>query len=268
MKLTELQAKNIEDFGEQWVNYRDSEGYFGSAELFADILGPLLAVDEIKGRRVADIGSGAGRIVNMLLACGVESIIAVEPSDGFEVMRQNIAEPAKVTCIRAMGDQLPADSQLDYVFCIGVLHQVPEPELVARAALRALKPGGRFVFWLYAKEGNGLYLVFLNSVHWITRRLPHRWLHGLVRLLDIPLVAYMWLCRWLPLPLHTYIREQLSKFTPASRRLVIYDQLNPNFVKYYTRADVEALMAAGGFSDVQCYHRHGYSWTAIGTRAG
>jgi hypothetical protein len=59
-----------------------------------------------------------------------------------------------------------------------------------------------------------------------------------------------------------------SHFDPATRRLVLYDQLNPAYAKYYTEAEVRRLLADAGFEDVRLYHRHGYSWAAIGRKAG
>jgi hypothetical protein len=58
----------------------------------------------------------------------------------------------------------------------------------------------------------------------------------------------------------------LAKFPAHVRRLTIYDQLNPAYAKYYTRSEAEALLVEAGFVDVKLYHRHGYSWTAVGTR--
>ncbi|WP_145831617.1 hypothetical protein [Bradyrhizobium huanghuaihaiense] len=62
------------------------------------------------------------------------------------------------------------------------------------------------------------------------------------------------------------MRSVLAKFPRSVRRLTIYDQLNPAYAKYYTRAEAEALLSDAGFADVQLYHRHGYSWTVSGTR--
>ena len=58
------------------------------------------------------------------------------------------------------------------------------------------------------------------------------------------------------------------RLPPDKRRLVIYDQLNPAYAKYYTRAEAEALLSQGGFADVKLYHRHGYSWTVSGVKPG
>ena len=69
--------RTIKDFGKQWLRYSDNEGYYGSLELFSDILSPFLKTEALKNCKVAEIGSGADRIVNMLLESGVQHIVAV-----------------------------------------------------------------------------------------------------------------------------------------------------------------------------------------------
>ena len=148
--------RTIKDFGEQWLKYPDNEGYYGSLELFSDILSPFLEPKDIKNCRVAEIGSWTGRIVNMLLEAGAKHVIAVEPSEAFEILCQNIRDSEKVTPLKITGDQLPADGNLDYIFSIGVLHHIPNPGSVVEAAYKALRPGGHFLVWLYGKEGDNL----------------------------------------------------------------------------------------------------------------
>jgi 16S rRNA G966 N2-methylase RsmD len=105
--------QTIKDFGEQWLRYPDNEGFYGSLELFSDILFPFLKPEEIRGCKVAEIGSGTGRIVNMLLSAGARHVIAVEPSDAFEVLIRNIVDPERVTCLKMTGDRLPPYGDLD-----------------------------------------------------------------------------------------------------------------------------------------------------------
>jgi SAM-dependent methyltransferase len=244
----------------------DNEGYYGSLELFEDILSPFLKPEEMKGCRVAEIGSGTGRIVNMLLKAGVNHIIAVEPSDAFEVLCRNIIDAEKVSCLKINGDQLPAYGDLDYVFSIGVLHHIPDPAPVVEAAFNALRPGGHFLIWLYGKEGNCLYLAFLRPVRVLTKRLPHFMLAFLVEVIYWPLVLYIKFCHMLPLPLRGYMLSVLKKMSPEKRRLIVYDQLNPSYAKYYTREEAQKLLLDGNFENVRVHHRHRYSWTAIGTK--
>ena len=265
--MSKLQAKTIADFGEQWTAYPDSEGFFGSVELFDDIFHPLVSASHVSGLDVAEIGAGTGRFVNILAEAGAARIVAVEPSAAFRVLEETTRKHRqRITYLNVTGDRLPASGDLDYVFIIGVLHHIPEPDPVVAASFAALKPGGKLAVWLYGREGNSMYLVLVNMLWSLTRRLPHRWLEWFVAALYPLFWCYLTACRWLPLPLAAYMRRVMLPLTPAKRRLVIYDQLNPSYAKYYTRQEAYDALARHGFNDVRLHHRHGYSWTVVGTR--
>ncbi len=260
--------QTIQDFGEQWARFTDNSGYYGSSELFEDIVSPLLGEADVRGAAVAEIGSGTGRIVEMLLAAGAARVVAIEPSKAIELLRRRFdGRSDRVTCHHARGESVEEFGPLDLVVSIGVLHHIPDPDPVVRAAHRALRPDGRLFVWLYGREGNGLYLAFAKPLRMLTKRLPDSLLNGLVNLLDLPLRAYIWLCQYLPLPMRDYMQNHIGRLAPDKRRLTIFDQLNPQHAKYYTRAEAEALLARAGFSDIQLYRRHGYSWSVIGTKS-
>jgi SAM-dependent methyltransferase len=263
----QIQSRTIADFGEQWTRYPGDDGFFGSPALFNDIFAPFVADRDVANRRVAEIGAGQGRFVNVLAAAGAAHVVAVEPSEAFRVLRQNTARFGdRITYLNETGDRLPGSGDLDYVFIIGVLHHIPDPDPVVAAAWRALRSGGKLAVWVYGREGNTLYLLLTRSLWWFTRRLPHRALALFVRGLYLPFWCYMTACRWVPLPLAHYMRRVMQPLTPDKRRVVIYDQLNPAYAKYYTRAEARAVLARHGFTDVRLHHRHGYSWTMIGTK--
>jgi SAM-dependent methyltransferase len=262
-----LAGRTIADFGEQWTRYAGNPGYYGSPALLADITGPLLSPSEISGRRVAEIGSGTGRIVRMLAAAGAARIVALEPSDSMLVLKRNTADLGdRVEYVQGRGEDLPGHGVFDLVFSIGVLHHVPDPRPIVVRAFEALKPGGRMLAWLYGREGNGLYLTLAQPLRAATKRLPHPVLATLCRLLDPPLWGYMKLCSYVRLPMHQYMNQHLARLSSNTRRLTIYDQLNPAWTKYYTRAEAFDLLAVAGFIDIRAHRRHGYSWTVIGTR--
>lgn len=270
MAKTGQREQTIADFGEQWLQFRENTGYYGSLALFEDIVAPLLSPADVAERRVADVGSGTGRIVSMLLAAGARQITAIEPSRAFEVLAERFADEPRVQCHQEPGEGIAALGPFDLVLTFGVLHHIPEPLPVVRAIYDALEPGGRLFVWIYGREGNGLYLAFAQPLRVITKRLPDRILRGLVRVIDLPLAGYIWLCHRLPLPLPlpmgAYMREHLGKLGTENRRLTIFDQLNPSYAKYYRRDEAQALFAAAGFTDIRLYNRHGYSWSIIGTK--
>jgi len=259
--------RTITDFGDQWTRYTDNSGYYGSLELFADICGPLLRIEDIDGRIAADIGSGTGRIVNMLLDAGAAHVTAIEPSDSYQVVQANTRSRAsRVSVIHGDGAAIPQDGNFDLVTSIGVLHHIEHPAPIIDAARRALKPGGVMLVWLYGREGNELYLALIEPLRLLTRRLPHKVLAGLCFALDFLGVGYAALCKVLPLPMRHYMTRVYGQLASDKRRLVIYDQLNPAYARYYRELDARALLKNGGFKNIRTHHRHGYSWSVIGVR--
>jgi hypothetical protein len=67
--------------------------------------------------------------------------------------------------------------------------------------------------------------------------------------------------------MRTYMLEVMGRLAPDKRRIGIYDQLNPAYAKYYTKQEAVVLLESNGFTDIRIHHRHGYSWTLVGTRA-
>jgi SAM-dependent methyltransferase len=238
--------------------------------LFQDIIAPLIEVNSLRGKRVVDIGSGTGRIVGMILQAGARHVYAVEPAEGaYEKLVDNVRkmqDGGKVTCISKRGDAWNIDEPVDFVFSIGVIQFIPQPDSTVKRCFDSLKPGGEIFFWLYSYEGNETYLRFIEPLRKVTTRLPHFALVGAIAVLYAILCAYRYVAQVIPLPLKHYIDKVWWPMTPKKRRLVIYDQLNPTYAKYHKRDEAVGLLEKAGFIDVEAHHRHGYSWCVWGRK--
>ena len=266
--LSSLRDQTVIDFGEQWRRFPTghNDGFYGSAAHLEDTFGPLLDVRELSSSRVAEIGSGPGRFVNMLLDAGVAHVTALEPSRGVSALKENTRTRAdRIAYVRALGEDLPL-GQYDFVFSVGVLMMIPNPRPVVERALQALKPGGQMLVWIYAREGNEGYLRVAEPLRRLTTRLPDSVVAALSHGLNVPLSLYVGLCRTLPLPRHRHLRNVMARMSWRQRSLVIFDQLNPSYAKYYRRSEAEALLRDAGFADVRSHHRHGYSWAVRGVK--
>ncbi len=262
----EIDSKTVRDFGDQWTRYTENDGHYASIDMLRDIVEPLLPLDRVNGARVMDIGSGSGRIVNMLLLAGAVHITAVEPSDAVDVLRANVAHAGqKVRVVQAMGHEAPADIPVDIVVSIGVLHHIVDPAPVVSAGLAALRPGGVWFAWLYGYEGNELYLAVFGTLRKITTRMPDFLLRGFCHALTVGLSAYVAAAKFLPLPMRDYCRGVLGKYPYRHLYLTVFDQLNPAYAKYYRADEARALFERAGLTDIRLHHRHGYSWAIVGT---
>jgi len=262
-----IDERTIQDFGDQWHRFTDNEGYSRSVDALKDKCGSLMSIEDIRGKDVCEIGAGAGRFTEILSQLSPKSILAIEPSKAISVLQRNMVKSeANVRYLNATGEQLDEIETLDYVFSIGVIHHITDPVPTLRAALRALRPGGRLLIWVYGYEGNQFYLALVTPLRWVSKRLPHPMVLGLSWVLLIFVEAYILLCRFLPLPLRDYMVNVMAKFGTNKKLLAIFDQLNPAFAKYYKHDEIIDVVRSAGFVNVKAVERHGYSWSVIGEK--
>lgn len=267
MKQDMRSPDTIKDFGEQWTNYPENRGYYASLEALTDLISPLMDLSSIKGKRIADVGAGTGRHTRLLHRAGADSILAMEPSSAFEMLKRNTAGLDRVEYRQAPADKISIH-RFDLVFCIGVLQFIPEPHPALVAMGRALRPGGRLFLWVYGKENNELYLRLVQPLRVVTVRLPHRGLDLLSKLFEVPAGWYAGACRSLCLPMADYMNNYFSRLDRYGRRLVIYDQLNPRLVKYYRGDELLQMLETCGFTDIRLHHRFGHSWSVLARYQG
>lgn len=252
----------VGDFGKQWTEFTDNTSFYGSVEALDSLFGPLLDKQALAGKRIADVGAGTGRYTLMFHELGVAKILALEPSEAMQVLQRNTRGLGNIDYLRGRADELP-QLGFDFVFCIGVLQFIPDPKPALDAMGRALGRNGRLFLWVYGEENNGLYLALVRPLRRLSTRLPHRALLMLSGLLRFPADVYAWFCRFLPLPLADYMRNYFSKLDRYSRKVVVYDQLNPKIAHYYRRQELVDLLRERGFVDIQLHHRLGYSWSVL-----
>ena len=255
----------VDDFGRQWENYTENTGYYASTDALLSLVGPLLTPLDIRGKTVADVGAGTGRYSRMLHELGAAEILALEPSSAFEVLKHNTADCPGIRYFRGTAEEIPSDG-FDLVFCIGVLQFIPEPSSALRAMRRALKPDGRLFLWVYGHENNQAYLRMVRPLRKVTSKMSHGSLDMMAGMLAVLAGFYGKLCRFIRLPMSDYMLHYFSKLNFYSRKLVVYDQLNPTYSKYYRKEELKTLLEQSGFSDICFYHHLGYSWSLTARR--
>lgn len=105
----------------------------------------------LRGRTVLEVGSGAGRFTEVLLAAGA-SVVSFDLSTAVDANDENNAGKGDLFLVQADCNDLPfSDGVFDYVFCYGVLQHTPDPTAAYRAIFRKLKPGGKISIDYYVK---------------------------------------------------------------------------------------------------------------------
>ena len=254
---------SINDFGKQFKYHDEIDDYWGSLEMLKDIVKPF-DLNLVKNKIICELGVGSGRILKNLIKLSPKKIYAIDPSEAIEIAKKN-NEGSEVEILfkKISGQMINFKNEIDYIFSLGVIHHIPEAEIVCKKIYESLKPKGKFVIWLYGKEGNELYLFIFNNLRKITRFMPDKLLNLFSIFLNLLLSVYIFLCKYLNLPLRIYILNVIKKCSFEKRKYIIFDQLNPSYSKYYTRKDVVTLLSKSGFNKFEIVNRHQYSWTAI-----
>ena len=137
-----------DDFGAQWNRFpRTQLDSHTGLSLTRDRLARCLRgeLDQVKGKRVLEAGSGAGRFSEVLLQAGAD-LHSFDFSGAVSANALNNGHSPNLTL--AQGDvrcpPYPAESY-DYVICLGVIQHTPDPEQTIAALWRMVKPGGRLV---------------------------------------------------------------------------------------------------------------------------
>jgi len=113
-----------------------------------------MPIAELAGRRVLEIGSGAGAHSALFNARGAE-MVALDLTPDRVVATARKLDQLVPPSLAVQGDarRLPfPDGWFDIVYSNGVLHHSPEIERSVREVHRVLKPGGRAVVMLYARR--------------------------------------------------------------------------------------------------------------------
>jgi SAM-dependent methyltransferase len=150
----------------------------GSRRFFADLdqyhfeklhhLVRLVDFDAYRGKRVLDVGCGAGTdLVRFAKGGAIVSGVDLSAS-AIALARQNFSHQGLEVDLReADGEHLPyADGTFDLVFAHGVVQYTPDGRALVEECRRVLKPGGDAIFQVY------------NRISW---------LNALSKLMKVPL---------------------------------------------------------------------------------
>lgn len=164
----------VDSFGFQWNRFRRTQldSYSGlpiSRERFFRETG--WRPDELQGRSVLDIGCGAGRFAEVVLAAGA-SVTAVDYSNAVDACWLNLGPSPGLNVVQADVYGLPFEpGSFDFVYCLGVLQHTPDVEKAFVAVTQQVRRGGRLTVDVYPRKA----MTYLWPKYWIrpiARRLP------------------------------------------------------------------------------------------------
>jgi 2-polyprenyl-3-methyl-5-hydroxy-6-metoxy-1,4-benzoquinol methylase len=137
-------------FGLQWNRFRNTQldsfsGLTISEDRLRRCLSPL-ELSSLSGKRILEIGCGAGRFTEILIHCGA-SVVSVDLSNAVDANAENFPISDVHSVIQADASDLPFDDgTFDVVLCLGVMQHTGDPDAVLKSMLRLTKNSGCIVF--------------------------------------------------------------------------------------------------------------------------
>jgi SAM-dependent methyltransferase len=255
---------SIKDFGDQFNRHQDISGIWGSKEMLRESTFPF-ELSKVKNKDICEVGSGSGRYLKNFMNYDPKSLTAIDPASSIEIARKNNPNSG-INFLKIDSTKMNIENTFDYVFSLGVIHHIPEAQKAVNNIYRSLRKDGEFIMWVYGYENNELYIFIFNNLRKILSRLPDFIVEIFSYFFTILSYFYMFLCRFIKLPLKKYFLNVFSKFSFRHKFYVIFDQLNPKYSKYYKKMEVLNLMTNAGFKVEKIHHRDEYSWTVVGKK--
>lgn len=254
------------NFGYQWLKFRKTQldSYSGqtiSAERFFNQSGWSAA--DLQGKRVLDVGCGAGRFTEVVLDAGAQ-VISVDYSEAVDACFSNHGSSASINVIQADIFHLPfKDNLFDYIYCFGVLQHTPDPRTAFLQLPRLLKMGGSLAVDVYRKHWSNVF----HSKYWLrplSKRIQGERLFGLIenaapRLLPISdkvakLPGGRYLRRVIPVANYRGIFPLTESQLREWAILDTFDWLGPRDDLPQTATTLRSWFIEAGLTDIEVVH--------------
>ena len=270
------QRETARSFGYEWQAFSEMlPDYEANFRWYFERFTPA----QFAGKRVLDAGCGTGRHTFHMARSGAREVVALDFSQAIEVAARNNRANQNTHFVQADIYHPPfPPGSFDFVYSLGVLHHLPDPERGFRTLLLLLRAGEFINVYLYWNlEGEAAWrrslLKAVTQVRRFTTRLPHALLQRVSWMIAVGFqLAFILPSRALARfsatrPLAD--RVPLGHYRKYSFRVLYtdqFDRFSAPIENRYSRAEVAEWFARAGLTDVVILG--GAGWRASGRRGG
>lgn len=267
----------VRHFGLEWTKFDQTAADADDLAAQFDAYFALFPWDAVPPDAAGiDIGCGSGRWARFV-APRVGTLHCLDPSPAaLDVARRNLANHPNCRFHAGAIGAIPLpDASLDFAYCLGVLHVLPDAAAGLAASARKLKPGAPYLLYtLYALDNRPAWFRWLWRVADRGRRVVSGVPHRARRLLADLTAALV----YLPLARGAALAEKLGADVanvPLSgyrhrdfyaMRTDALDRFGTPRETRFTAEELRAMMASAGLERVRVSEEPPY-WCAIGYRA-
>jgi len=255
---TNLYASN---FSFEWNTHRQTwlDSYNGFDYNKKSLLSLLqLRPQDFKGKTFLDAGCGSGRFSEVVKDLGGE-VVSIDISFAVEACHINIGRSSNVHVVQGDLKSLPfEEGAFDYVFSIGVLQHLPDPQVAFDSIAKSLRTSRDSVLAvaLYSNEGptgllSDVYTKGRNITTTIyrvfTTRISNESLYSILR----GVLPAVYAAKSLDSGVHNLLDLAIPTSVianPELRLLDTFDWYSPRYQFYFSRHDVQKLYKHAGLT--------------------
>lgn len=269
-----LDERTVQGFGEEWSRFDQRELSEADRQAIFDSYFSMVEWAALPTNATcADIGCGSGRWA-AVVASKVGHLHLLDASDdALQVAKHNLSDANNVSFHHASVDSLPFhDASLDFAYSLGVLHHVPNTQAAINAIARKVKPGGKFLVYLYyAFDNRPAWFRALWRASDLLRTIISGLSSSLKNLSADLIAAFVY---W---PL-ARTAKLFGNSLPSAWPLAIYkdrsfyvmrtdalDRFGTRLEQRFTRAQIEQMLTSAGFTDVRFSTAMPF-WVALATK--
>lgn len=259
MKESLLETKK--SFNYEWKKFPKVFQSYESE--FLDWIKPIRP-SSFKNKTILDAGCGSGRHSYFVANCGAKKVIAMDLN--IEIPSRLLNGLKNVKVVKGNIYNPPLKEKFDIIYCIGVLHHMPDPEKGFKSLVKLLKPKGTILIWVYGRE-NFFFTHIINNLRKLTSNLPYNVLYVatffLAILLHLTTKIYQ-VFRFMPMPYKEYFLH-IGKHPFEFKHFTCFDLLSPPIAYCHSKEEVKTWFEKAGLKDIKVISRNKNSWKGIGT---
>lgn len=242
-------------------------------ENFLNYISPLKP-EFFKGKFGLDAGCGFGRHLYNAALFGAK-MVGMDFSDAIESSRKNTQMLKNVYLVKGDIYNPPfTDNAFDFIYSIGVLHHLPDPEKGFQSLLRFVKKGGAIFIWVYS-DTRKITNALLGFVRIFTTRMPFAILKAVCFISAV--LDYLIISSFKLLAKSRFLNKVIEKITFDRIKLYMrypfqvayadwFDRLSAPIRFYYSADGLRGWAKRAGLKNVVISPTGKYGWRLYGEK--
>ena len=176
-----IDRRTVEGFGDEWTRFDQTGMSDEDTKKIFDNYFSIFPWQSLPSNAAGfDLGCGSGRWAKLVSPL-VGTLHCIDPSDAIEVAQKNLRQQTNCVFHKAGVDDIPLNNRsMDFGYCLGVLHHVPDTQAALKSCVSKLKFGAPFLVYLYyAFDNRPLWFRLLWQVSDFIRSAISKMPHGL-----------------------------------------------------------------------------------------